>query len=223
MIVCDGVTDAYGRIADRYAGPEPGEDDPAWRRACRELFMRHTAGKRVLEIGCGPGTDAAALAAAGYDVVATDGAPEFVRIVGERFPELEARVLDFTHISDHWRGFDAIFGHSCLLHVGPGDLAETLRGLHACLGSGGLLFLAMAQSEICTEHVVPDWGGMKGNDLSFHYHRVETMSDHLAAAGFDDVAVHHLGWSDDSPYLVGPPAERIARLKLRPYQILAFR
>ena len=82
------IRQAYERIAQAYAGPAPYEDDPIMRATCRQTFVDALSGRRVLEVGCGPGMDSQALAEAGLDVVATDLCEAFVLIVQSRFPSL---------------------------------------------------------------------------------------------------------------------------------------
>jgi SAM-dependent methyltransferase len=49
---------------------------------------------RALDLACGAGRNAAWLAQHGWDVVAIDGATEAIRILREREPRVDARVLD---------------------------------------------------------------------------------------------------------------------------------
>ena len=53
---------AYIPIAAEYAADS---DDFALRARCRASFLESLPGNRVLEVGCGPGHDAHALAAEG--------------------------------------------------------------------------------------------------------------------------------------------------------------
>ncbi|HUP58869.1 MAG TPA: methyltransferase domain-containing protein [Thermoanaerobaculia bacterium] len=49
---------------------------------------------RALDLACGAGRNAIWLERRGWNVVAIDGASEAIRIVGERAPAIDARVLD---------------------------------------------------------------------------------------------------------------------------------
>ena len=75
---------SWQRVAQTYAGDEVREDDPAMRRVLRDRFVERLGGKRVLELGCGPGIDAVSMAERGLEVTATDYAPEFVAIARAR-------------------------------------------------------------------------------------------------------------------------------------------
>ena len=80
----------------------------------------------------------------------------------------------------------------------------------------------MAEADVY-QHLVRDWGGRKGNDVRFHYYSPDEIVAALKEAGFRRVEVHRLGWSADSPYRIGPPSERIEKLGIHPFQVLAFR
>ena len=107
-----------------------------------ELALR--PGSRVLDVGCGPGRHAHALAEAGIDVVGVDISQAFVDLAaaaapdGARFERADARDLTFD------RAFDAVislcqgaFG-LCGTSVLDGDTA-VIEGMARALRPGGLL------------------------------------------------------------------------------------
>lgn len=64
------------------------------RAAVHELLVHHLpAGGRILDAGCGTGTDAAWLLEQGHEVLAIDAAPGMVAAARARRPDLDARVL----------------------------------------------------------------------------------------------------------------------------------
>lgn len=94
-----------------------------------DLIALTSGGSSVLELGSGPGRDAAALEAAGLVVHRTDGAVSFV----ERFHlgGLEARILN-VHADDFGGPYDAVFANAVLLHVSRLLLPRVLEvALHA--------------------------------------------------------------------------------------------
>ena len=76
----------------RYRSREAIDSDPAQLlvEAVRDL----PAG-RALDLACGAGRNAFWLASRGWEVVAIDGASEAIRLVRERDPAIDARVMDF--------------------------------------------------------------------------------------------------------------------------------
>jgi 2-polyprenyl-3-methyl-5-hydroxy-6-metoxy-1,4-benzoquinol methylase len=215
---------AYDRIATAYAGPEPGEDDPAWRRCCRELFASKLSGKSVLEIGCGPGVDADHLSRLGLDVTATDFCEEFVRITTERYPHLKVARMDMTNPMALVAGtFDGVYGHSCFLHIARDLAPQTLRNLHGLLNVGGILFLSLIESTKVKEYTVPNWGGADNNPADFVCYSRGEMKSLMTGAGFRDVEFHDLTWSPGSPYGQEPIKKRLDERGVSPYQVIGFK
>ena len=75
----------------RYRERERMDDEPS-----RLLVnaVADIAPGRALDLACGAGRNAAWLAGHGWDVVAIDGASEAIRLVREKNPRIDARVLD---------------------------------------------------------------------------------------------------------------------------------
>ena len=137
---------AYEKIARIYAGEEPHQDDPELRDNCRQFFADNLTGKDVLEIGCGPGVDAYYLTKMGLNVTATDFAPEFVKIVKERFPDITAVQMDMTDPTFPDESFDGIYGFASFVHL-PRKLGlEALPKLNKLLRPGGAMFLFILKS-----------------------------------------------------------------------------
>ena len=77
---------AWEKVAPVYSGESATEDDPQLRQFARNEFIKRLVGQSILEIGCGPGTDAAKFHELGFDVLATDFSSEFIKIVRLRYP-----------------------------------------------------------------------------------------------------------------------------------------
>lgn len=94
------------------------------------------AGERVLDLGCGTGDIAAAIAASGADVVGVDASPAMIASARARFPEQDFRIADAAELSFE-EAFDAVFSHAVLHWVTrPADAA---RGIARALKPGGRL------------------------------------------------------------------------------------
>ena len=103
------------------------------------------AGQRVLDVGCGPGRHAHALARRAIAVVGVDISARFIALAenagvdGARFVRADARRMPFA------RGFDAAMslcqGGFGLLNGEAGDL-EVLAGMRRAVAPGGLVALS---------------------------------------------------------------------------------
>jgi SAM-dependent methyltransferase len=148
-----------------------------------ELGLR--AGERVLDVGCGPGRHAHALAALGIDVVGVDISQRFVDLATERTPagapaafrRLDARALPFR------AEFDAAI---CLCQgafglVGPGDDADVLAGIARALTPGGRFALSAFSSYFQVRY--PQEAGTFDAATGVH-HELTVIKDE-AGAGVD--------------------------------------
>jgi len=115
-------------------------------RAASRLFH---AGDRILELGCGTGRDALALAKLGVHVVATDLSPEMVRLTASRVKEagLEEKVTSLTmsaaDAAELDGPFDGAYSNGAVLNLEP-DLARVGRGLARGIRPGGFAILTAA-------------------------------------------------------------------------------
>ncbi|MGA9116560.1 MAG: class I SAM-dependent methyltransferase [Bacteroidota bacterium] len=127
-----GARAAFEAAAASYdAHFEAGPGTPLLRLRVHELLRGlFPPGSRVLELNCGTGTDAIALARGGVHVMATDGAPRMISLVREKaYAEgLEAmistQVLPLERLEDLvGTRFDGIFsnlgGLNCLADIRP--------------------------------------------------------------------------------------------------------
>jgi SAM-dependent methyltransferase len=77
-----GVAEAFDAISDRYDAAMSAATNPVVaivrQRVYRSMAIHFPAGSRLLELGCGTGEDAVALAGRGYRIVASDVSPKMV-------------------------------------------------------------------------------------------------------------------------------------------------
>ncbi len=98
-------------------------------------------GAHVLDLGCGPGACAAAMAKNGLRVTATDAVAEMVRLAACH-PDVTARVARFDEI-DGKNIYDGIWANFSLLHADRATLPVILRALHLALVPQGRFHIAM--------------------------------------------------------------------------------
>jgi len=107
----------------------------------RQRFLGHLQpGQRILDAGCGSGRDTAAFVKAGYQVVATDGSAEMVRLAADhvgrsvlqmRFDEMEFECE-----------FDGVWCCASLLHVPRDEMASVMARFRRALRPGGVWYLS---------------------------------------------------------------------------------
>ena len=140
------VTAAYDTIAAGYDEQVRGDD---WmrRRLHAQYARAFRPGQRVLDVGCGTGTDAIALARMGIRVVGIDGSAAMVTRLREKVqaaqvePLVEAQVLEIQRLGQLRRGpFDGIVSAFASLSAVP-DLAGFAEDSARLVRPGGRMVL----------------------------------------------------------------------------------
>lgn len=131
---------AYERYSAQYV------DRTSTRRSplVDDLIELAASGAHVLELGSGPGRDAAALEEAGLFVDRTDGARAFVEALvaaGHR-----ARVLNLYE-EDFGGPYDAVFANAVLLHVDRDRLQNVLAVARRATRHGGVLVASFKKGD----------------------------------------------------------------------------
>lgn len=119
---------------DRIAAGEPPDHVVAPARAIPESVAFR---QRVLEIGCGTGALARAMARRGARVTAIDLSPEMIHVARSRTPghlAIDYRVADLMNLAP--RGFDIAVAVDTIRHL---DLRDGLARLADSLVAGGIL------------------------------------------------------------------------------------
>jgi SAM-dependent methyltransferase len=91
--------------------------------------------RRVLDIGCGPGTNAPVFA--GCEYVGIDINPEYIRVASSRYPGrwVVGDVNDETIFPDD--RFDCVFANSLMHHLDDAAVSRLLRRMAALTAPGG--------------------------------------------------------------------------------------
>ena len=97
-------------------------------------------GALILDFGCGSGRDTRYFLTKGYDVEATDGSEEMVRIASEN-TGIEVKHMLFQEL-DEAEKYDGIFACASILHVKYQELPDIMTRLHRALKKNGILYVS---------------------------------------------------------------------------------
>jgi SAM-dependent methyltransferase len=147
MGLCGGTILHYERRAAVYADALLGHDTAQCRTAFLMAVSAAVSGRiplKLLDLGCGPGRDLTAFAAAGHDVTGLEGSPSLAAIARQNSgcPVIETDLLaDWPHADAlPCQAFDGVFANAVLFHIPTHDLPQLLQRIAGCLRPGGILF-----------------------------------------------------------------------------------
>lgn len=118
-------------------------------RLARE-FAERLPGRRVIDIGCGPGHHAHLFAEWGYEVVGIDASPAMIEVAratarAERAPRF--RVADMQRVGELFPedAFDGAWISASLLHVPEEQTPLVLQAVHRIVVNRGVVFISLKQ------------------------------------------------------------------------------
>jgi S-adenosylmethionine-dependent methyltransferase len=196
------------------------------RQLLRHLSDPSGAAGRVLDIGCGQGTQVVRLALSGFDVTGLDPSSELLSLAGEAValagPEVAERVTLKQGSLDDWpsvgANFDAVCCHGVVMYV-P-SLEPVARQLVAAARVGGLIsVLAKNQPNLVLRAALKeDWGGaLDAFDARYYTNRLgvvgarsdepEEMAETFRSVGAETVAWYGVRLFTDHWDDVVPPSD----------------
>lgn len=181
------TSEHFDQFADRYSRLRASSDplDPVTREVAELGDLR---GRRVLDVGCGPGTILGQLVRAyGVDGVGIDASPHMIEAARRETSEIEqfhvarAEQLPFEDAS-----FDAALARWVVHHLDrPRALAEILRVLRP----GGRLVVTTTDPDAVDTHwMVPFFPSLVAIERG-RFPSGEALSRELEAAGFHSIRV----------------------------------
>jgi SAM-dependent methyltransferase len=142
-----GTIQYYDKHAEQWAVSHEGDEEFSyWQHEMGQLHERLPTG-RLLEIGCGPGRDAAALTAMGYDYVGTDASSGFLKVAQRRNPTsrfLHMAVQDLEFPEGY---FDGFWGAAVVLHIPKKSIDASLERIGHVVRRDGIGFISLIQGE----------------------------------------------------------------------------
>src|SRR5262249_20214479 len=100
---------------------------------------------RVLDLGCGPGHDAARIKRHGLDVVGVDLSEAMVRRARKK--GIQAEALDFHSLAFEPASFDAVWAARSLQHMPKAELPSVLERVRLVLRPGGRFYSVVYQGQ----------------------------------------------------------------------------
>lgn len=142
------ATDTTITSYNDYAQEYKEEVKEFWRlfpKTTLEEFRKNLKGKKILDLGSGPGYDAILLRDTGLDVLCIDGSASMVKITEKLgFASLEKK---FSELELGTESFDGVWAYTSLLHVSQNEMKETVKNIHRWLKKDGIFLIGMIEGE----------------------------------------------------------------------------
>lgn len=107
------------------------------------FFIKNIKGKKVLDVGCGPGRDAKYFFEHGLKVVGIDLASNFIKIASSNVPKAKFIQMDMRHLNFPDNIFDGIWAHASFSHIPKKDALKALHGFKRVLKDNGILYISI--------------------------------------------------------------------------------
>ena len=147
-------------------------------------FAELAPGKKVLDVGCGPGNYSYMLSKRGFDVVGIDMSEKMVEIAKKKFSDIPFKHMDMTNLEFPSNTFDAVWSSASFIHV-PKEMAfTTLFGFHRVLKPKGILFLNTMKEREGTSK-----SGFYGGRY-FEFYTEEDLNSLAALGGFKIIEMY---------------------------------
>jgi SAM-dependent methyltransferase len=174
------VGEGYDAMADAWESwVQKIENDPRaeWRD---ELVARLPEGARVVELGCGNGTEETRVLAERFRLTGVDLSAEQLKRARRRVPGAEFLQADFTSVTFDEASVEAVAAFYSLNHVPRELLPELFARIRGWLVPGGLFLASLGAGD------TPAWTGeWLGATTFFSSFPPETNSRLLREAGFE--------------------------------------
>jgi cyclopropane fatty-acyl-phospholipid synthase-like methyltransferase len=151
------IADGYDTMGREFGAWNAERSPDARRWFLGEILARLPEGSDVLEVGCGPGTDAAALST-GRRYIGIDLSNVQLSLARQLVPRATFVVGDFTTMDFRPESFDGIVAFYVFNHVPEQELVPTFERIFAWLRPGGRLMTSLLTTE--AEDRVEEWLGI---------------------------------------------------------------
>jgi hypothetical protein len=175
---------SYEQSIEAYLAQSPATPSASYAAFRETVLTLLPRGAQMLELGSGPGHDAAFFASKGVEVHRTDGAQGFVdRLRAEGH---QADLLDIT-IDDLGGPYDVVFANAVLLHLTANQFDHVAMKASCAVTPDGLLAFTVKAGD------GDEWSTRKlDQPRYFRYWQRAELNDTLVAAGWTPLSIDHV-------------------------------
>lgn len=143
-----------------------------------DAFLDEVDGRRLLDIGCGPGADIEPFLGAGYDVTGLDITRPFLRAASDHVPEATLVQGDMRRLPFGDGTFDGVWASASFHHVPERAAISALEECGRVLRPSGVAFVSVKRE---------GFEKPADRDRHFEYYRPEAFREMVGNAGLEVV------------------------------------
>jgi ubiquinone/menaquinone biosynthesis C-methylase UbiE len=135
--------DTYNKMAKEY----DDETVDFWEQFPRTFVDKfiELSGKKIIDIGSGPGRDGLLLQQAGKEVVCVDASEAMVKLSSER--GLQSVLTGFDNLPFENESFDGAWSYTALLHIPKKSVEVPLKEIYRVLKPSGIFALGLIEGD----------------------------------------------------------------------------
>jgi ubiquinone/menaquinone biosynthesis C-methylase UbiE len=151
-------------------------------------YLQKDNGKVILDLGSGPGINAAYIYSKNFQVVGIDLSEKMVEYAKSKYPQIEFRLGDMTKLSFPSNRFDGILASYSLIHLTKDSIPCVMAKLSEILKPGGIMYISIQSGESTQGYyshpLIPS------DQVFLNIFSKKEVSSLLSANGFEIVSQH---------------------------------
>jgi ubiquinone/menaquinone biosynthesis C-methylase UbiE len=158
MDIKQKTTETYDKIASSYSS---SHFDHFWIEEF-DFYKSIIKGKKVIDLGCGAGRDAAVFVKNGFDYTGIDISEGMLKVASERVPEGKFQKMDFYKTIFPDSTFDGFWAAASFLHAPKKDIVGVLQEAKRITKNDGVGFVSVKEKKEIDEGMIEEnkYGGI---------------------------------------------------------------
>jgi len=146
-----------------------------------DAFMASLPGKRIMDIGCGPGRDVKYFYDNGLDVIGVDTSSKLIHMARQKAPGAIFALMDMRDVGNAYTNFDGIWSCGSFYHIEKKYALDALKGFYNVLRTGGQLYLSVKEGK--TERFIKRKEFL-GERKFYAFYQMDELVNLIEKAGF---------------------------------------
>lgn len=178
------TAETYDKIA---AGYSAGHFAHFWIEEF-DFYKSLIKGKKVIDLGCGAGRDAAIFIENGFDYTGIDASAGMLKVARARAPKGKFQQMDFSATTFSDGVFDGFWAAASFLHIPKKDVSSILQEARRITKNGGVGFISLKEKTGMDEGMIDEdkYGGIS---RYFSFYARDEFKDILEQNGFSVVKI----------------------------------